>query len=346
MKREDVLVSFVERLATGAMNCGVPCRHWGGDRPIGPEHAALDAIAAYRAAPPSPVGEPAGEALTELLAALEEFERDAGPFGDKISIALAKYRGLPPTTNTIGDRLLPRVKAMMARQPAKVVDAIAADGRWVGVRVPNPPPLHCGQPATRATEVPAWVCGVCAAVFQVRTAPPHTVPPGSEAGQGATAECPTCKGSGERSYCSRCDDSTDDHVCPPCRTCGGDGRIDVPTPPPEVPPAGETTHENPHCGRCLLSLKECECRCACRHRWIEHPMGGKCFNTLRCLCQGFDPRPPEYFGKPAPAPGVPAVCGTCGGRRVCVDQKCLSDSDHACHSCSGTGRPTGERGTR
>lgn len=29
-------------------------------------------------------------------------------------------------------------------------------------------PLHCGKPATRSERVPAWVCGVCGAVFQVR----------------------------------------------------------------------------------------------------------------------------------------------------------------------------------
>ncbi len=50
-----VLVGALEGIASGAIGCGQPCRHWGGDRPIGHEHRALAALTTYRASlPPGP----------------------------------------------------------------------------------------------------------------------------------------------------------------------------------------------------------------------------------------------------------------------------------------------------
>jgi hypothetical protein len=125
--------------------------------------------------------------LTALLDALEEFEREAGPFGDKISDALAAYRGLPPPTNTVGDRLLPRVKATMAR---------AAEYHAQG----NPPPevlgivqheyerrfpptcVRCGggaDPWWRCSKCERWqadngeaVCGFCGGAWGAHCSAP------------------------------------------------------------------------------------------------------------------------------------------------------------------------------
>lgn len=96
--------------ANTPMYCSEACCDAG--RPLNPP--------AGEAGVTSPVIDPPGtRELATLLEALEEFERDAGPFGDKISHALAAYRGVPVPAATVGDRLLTRVKALMASAPTE-----------------------------------------------------------------------------------------------------------------------------------------------------------------------------------------------------------------------------------
>lgn len=158
----------------------------------------------------------------------------------------------------------------------------------------------------------------------------------------------------------------------PCRLLD---KASAGTPAP-TPSAATDVPEHPrHCGRCLKPMLDCECRCSCRHLWHEHPMGGRCFNSLRCLCRGFDLVPTPSASPPVeqapptslyefaqqggrldrPEQAVEA-CGTCGGARtVCWAtgmraEICPARSSpyhgctwlsKACPTCNGTGkRPT------
>ena len=49
MTPAEALVRALEQIGADAIGCGEPCRHWAGDRPVGPAHLALHVLAAFRA---------------------------------------------------------------------------------------------------------------------------------------------------------------------------------------------------------------------------------------------------------------------------------------------------------